>query len=192
MQESPAPVKPAIDIEQIVRRIETRDYTIGIVGLGYVGLPLTLTAVESGFHVIGFDIDSAKVEQINAGCSPYRHIRDASLSMARAAGRFEATTQFARSAEVDAILICVPTPLGPHQEPDLSFVRNTAHSIATSLRPGHLLVLESTTYPGTTQRFSSPSSRARGTPPNKTCSLPTRQSEKIPETTSSKRRLSQG
>ncbi|WP_442504231.1 nucleotide sugar dehydrogenase [Marinivivus vitaminiproducens] len=147
---------PSAHVDHLIERIEARDYVVGIVGLGYVGLPLTLAALASGFPAIGFDVDAGKVEQLNAGLSPYRHIQAAGLSAARAAERFEATTDFAAIADADAILICVPTPLGVHREPDLSFVDATARLIAPHLRPGQLIVLESTTYPGTTRELLQP------------------------------------
>ena len=138
------------------RRIERREAVLGIVGLGYVGLPLMLAATGRGFRVLGFDVDAPKVRGLNEGRSPLRHIGDAPVAAARAAGQFEATGDFARIAEVDAVLICVPTPLGPHHEPDLSFVEATARSVRPQLRPGRLVVLESTTWPGTTREIVKP------------------------------------
>jgi UDP-N-acetyl-D-glucosamine dehydrogenase len=152
----------AIDVDQLVRRVEILDYVVGIVGLGYVGLPLMLTAIESGYRVLGFDIDAPKVSALNEGTSPYRHIGDAAVTAARGTGLFEATADFSRINEVDAVLICVPTPLGPHHEPDLSSVERTARSIAPHLRRGQLVVLESTTYPGTTREVLQPILEAAG------------------------------
>jgi UDP-N-acetyl-D-glucosamine dehydrogenase len=146
------PADPAL----LARHFHDREALLGVIGLGYVGLPLTLTAVTAGFRVIGFDIDTPKVEGLNAGRSPLAHIGDERVIAAVAAGRFEATADFARLAEPDAILVCVPTPLGPHREPDLSFVEGTSRSIARKLRPGQLVVLESTTYPGTTRGVVKP------------------------------------
>lgn len=123
---------------------------IGIVGLGYVGLPLSMQFAKSGLHVIGFDVDAGKVESLNAGRSYIEHLPSAMVAETVATGRFQATTDFARVSEVKAVLICVPTPLGHHREPDLSFVLQTGQSIAPHLRKGTLVVLESTTYPGTT------------------------------------------
>ncbi|MCZ7645051.1 MAG: nucleotide sugar dehydrogenase [Planctomycetota bacterium] len=123
---------------------------VGIVGLGYVGLPLALQFWRRGARVTGFDVDPAKVEALNAGRSYIRHIQGEDLAAARAAGRFEATADFARAAELDACCLCVPTPLGHGDEPDLSYVLRTGESLAPHLRRGQLVVLESTTYPGTT------------------------------------------
>ncbi|MGH9444076.1 MAG: nucleotide sugar dehydrogenase [Thermoanaerobaculia bacterium] len=125
--------------------------TVGIIGLGYVGLPLALLFEEGGFRVLGFDRDPAKVALLAAGKSYIRHIGGGRIAEAVGRKAFFPTTDFDRLAECDAILICVPTPLGRHREPDLSFVRSTAEEIARRLRPGQLIVLESTTYPGTTR-----------------------------------------
>lgn len=124
--------------------------TIGITGLGYVGLPLALRFSESGAHVLGFDIDPQKVSQLAAGESYIRHIEAARITAAVQGGRFAATTDFSRIAECDAVLICVPTPLTRNREPDLSYVLGTARLIGPHLRKGVLVCLESTTYPGTT------------------------------------------
>ncbi|HEY2574379.1 MAG TPA: nucleotide sugar dehydrogenase [Verrucomicrobiaceae bacterium] len=123
---------------------------IGIIGLGYVGLPLGMQFARSGMHVTGFDVDAAKVESLNAGRSYIEHIPSAAVAEATASGRFRAESNFALVSQVQAVLICVPTPLGPHREPDLSYVLKTGESIAPHLQPGTLVVLESTTYPGTT------------------------------------------
>src|SRR5690606_22225797 len=132
------------------------DARVGIVGLGYVGLPLAVTATNAGFGVIGFDIDAQRVAKVNRGETVIKHIDGGLLGDAIAKGKFEATADFSRLAEVDAILICVPTPLTRHREPDLSFVEATARSVAGSLRAGQLVVLESTTYPGTTDEVLRP------------------------------------
>ncbi|MBA2271170.1 MAG: nucleotide sugar dehydrogenase [Chthoniobacterales bacterium] len=123
---------------------------IAIVGLGYVGLPLSLQFARSGVEVLGLDIDSAKVEAINAGRSYIKHIDGAAIAEVVQATTFSASTDFSRIAEVEAVLICVPTPLSRHREPDLSFVLDTGRAVAPHLRRGTLVVLESTTYPGTT------------------------------------------
>lgn len=138
------------DLEGLIRKFRDRTATIGIVGLGYVGIPLALAAVRAGFRVIGADIDAPRVAQINRGESFIKHIPSAAMQEAVGAGRFSATTDMARLADADAILICVPTPLTRHREPDLSFVESTTRAIAQHLRAGQLVVLESTTYPGTT------------------------------------------
>lgn len=124
--------------------------SVGIVGLGYVGLPLSLQFARSGVTVLGLDIDKAKVAGINSGNSFIKHIENSSLKEQLDAKRFEATTDFARVKEVEAIVICVPTPLNKNREPDISYIIKTGESIAPHLQKGQLVVLESTTYPGTT------------------------------------------
>lgn len=123
---------------------------IAIVGLGYVGLPLSLQFARSGSSVLGLDIDPKKTEAVNAGRSYIKHIPGAAVSEQRAAGRLEASTDFSRAAEAEAVILCVPTPLNAFREPDLSYVLDTGRSLAPHLRKGVLVVLESTTYPGTT------------------------------------------
>lgn len=124
--------------------------TIGIIGLGYVGLPLSLQFARTGSTVLGFDIDPAKIQALEAGESYILHISTDSVRALREAGRFSATTDFSRVRECEAIIICVPTPLAKHREPDLTYVLNTGRAIAPHLQRGQLVVLESTTYPGTT------------------------------------------
>ena len=124
--------------------------SLAIVGLGYVGLPLSLQFARSGCSVLGLDIDSKKTEAINAGRSYIKHIEAAAVAEQRDAGKLEASTDFARASEVEAIILCVPTPLNAFREPDLSYVLNTGRALAPHLRKGVLVVLESTTYPGTT------------------------------------------
>ncbi|WP_421929499.1 nucleotide sugar dehydrogenase [Neoaquamicrobium sediminum] len=153
---SAAAVADSAIYEKLLSSIGSRDARVGIVGLGYVGLPLAVTATNAGFGVIGFDIDAQRVAKVNRGETVIKHIDGALLGDAIAKGKFEATADFARLAEVDAILICVPTPLTRHREPDLSFVEATARSVAGSLRAGQLVVLESTTYPGTTDEVLRP------------------------------------
>jgi UDP-N-acetyl-D-glucosamine dehydrogenase len=131
-------------------KIADRSAVVGVIGQGYVGLPLALVFCEAGFGVVGLDVDPAKVEALARGESYIRHIGPERVAAAVASGRFQATTDFDRLAGCDAILICVPTPLGPHREPDNSFIHATARQIAPRLRRGQLVVLESTTYPGTT------------------------------------------
>lgn len=123
---------------------------IGIVGLGYVGLPLMLRYNAIGYRVLGIDIDSRKVDLLNAGECDIEHISNSSIASARSSG-FEATTDFRRASECDALILCVPTPLNKYREPDISFVINTIESIKPFLRPGQVVSLESTTYPGTTE-----------------------------------------
>src|SRR5690349_15081790 len=123
---------------------------IAIVGLGYVGLPLSLQFARSCTDVIGIDVDPEKVHLLNEGRSYIKHISSADIADLVEKRKFSATTDFSRIKEVDAVIICVPTPLNKNREPDLSFVLQTGHSIAPHLQKGNLVVLESTTYPGTT------------------------------------------
>jgi UDP-N-acetyl-D-glucosamine dehydrogenase len=125
--------------------------TVGIVGLGYVGLPMALQFARQGCRVIGLDIDARKTAAINAGTSYIKTIASEAIAESVGTGRLVATTDFSRVAEVDAILICVPTPLTAHREPDISFITKTGEAIAPHLKPGQLVSLESTTYPGTTE-----------------------------------------
>jgi UDP-N-acetyl-D-glucosamine dehydrogenase len=134
----------------LLSRVQTGTATVGIIGLGYVGLPLARAFARAGFRVLGFDIDQHKVDKLNAGRSYIKQIPDATIAEMRA-NRFEATDQFTRLGEADCVLICVPTPLTDAREPDLSFVVNSTHAIAGQLRKGQLVVLESTTYPSTTR-----------------------------------------
>ena len=136
--------------------IETKTAQVGIIGLGYVGLPLALLFADNEFGVCGFDVDPQKVAQLQAGKSYIKHISADVIAGQVQAKRLKATTDFARLRDMDAILICVPTPLDAHREPDLSFVRDTAESITPHLRRGQLVVLESTTYPGTTEEVVLP------------------------------------
>lgn len=138
--------------------------SVGILGLGYVGIPLALRIAETGLKVTGFDVDPEKVDLLNAGKSPIRHFSDDEIAGMRAAG-FEATQDFSRAKECDALLICVPTPLGKTREPDLSFVTGTMDMIAPYLRTGQLLSLESTTWPGTTDEVLKPYLDRRGLTP---------------------------
>jgi UDP-N-acetyl-D-glucosamine dehydrogenase len=144
-----------------MQRIAAREATVGVIGLGYVGLPLALALVATGNRVIGFDIDPEKAEALNAGHSYIKHIGDEPVREMRARG-FEATADMARLNAADAILICVPTPLSRNREPDLSYVVSTAEALAPHLRPGQLVVLESTTYPGTTTEVLKPILEAGG------------------------------
>lgn len=147
---------------ELFNKLHSRQAIVGIVGLGYVGLPLALRFVEAGFRVIGFDIDAEKVVKLKHGESYIKHIGSAKVAAMCATGRFDATTDFSRAAEADALILCVPTPLGAHQEPDLSFVLNTLESLLPYLRKGHLVSLESTTYPGTTEEELRPRIEGRG------------------------------
>lgn len=133
-----------------IAKFKSKEALIGIVGLGYVGLPLMLRYSAVGFRVLGIDIDSAKVAKLNAGQSYIEHISGEKIASARMSG-FEATTNFMRASECDALILCVPTPLNKYREPDMSFVINTTNAIKPYLRKGQIVSLESTTYPGTTE-----------------------------------------
>ena len=146
----------AVDIETLRGRFIARAATVGVMGLGYVGLPLVGAIAGSGFRVVGFDVDAEKVERLNAGRSYIRHIPDAMIAALVRERGFRALTEFAALAQVDAVLICVPTPLTRHREPDLSYIVGTCEAIAPHLRRGQLVVLESTTYPGTTSEVMRP------------------------------------
>jgi UDP-N-acetyl-D-glucosamine dehydrogenase len=132
-----------------VDRADKRDLTIGIMGLGYVGLPLAEAFLRAGFRVLGFDIDETKISALRSNRTYIEHIPDERIAAMNATGRLEATSSDARLSAADALLMCVPTPLNAHREPDLSYVSRTTELIARRLRPGQLVVLESTTYPGT-------------------------------------------
>lgn len=136
--------------DQLNDKFLSHDARIGIIGQGYVGLPLALLFSESGLQVTGFDTDDSKIELLNSGGSFIRHIGAERVTTAVAAGSYHATSDFDELAHCDAILICVPTPLGQHREPDNSYIHATGREIAQRLKPGQLVVLESTTYPGTT------------------------------------------
>ena len=136
---------------ELLQKIESKTAKIGIVGLGYVGLPLLQAYIKSGFTTIGFDVDQSKIEALLAGTSYIKHIPDEWIKDWIDEESFEPTADMSRLAEADAILICVPTPLSSSRDPDLSYVESTTQQIAKALRPGQLVVLESTTYPGTTK-----------------------------------------
>jgi UDP-N-acetyl-D-glucosamine dehydrogenase len=138
-------------MHELFDAIRRRSARVGVVGQGYVGLPLALAFAESGFAVTGFDVDVRKVDAISRGESYIRHIGPERVAGAIAAARYQATADFSKLRACDAIIICVPTPLGPHREPDNSYIHATAREIAKRLRYGQLVVLESTTYPGTTE-----------------------------------------
>jgi UDP-N-acetyl-D-glucosamine dehydrogenase len=140
---------------QLKTRVETREARIGVIGLGYVGLPLALLYSEAKFRVTGFDIDQKKVATLTSGGSYIYRIPPTEIHAARSQGFF-ATADFSSLTDMDAIIICVPTPLDEYREPDISFITNTARAIAPHLRAGQLVVLESTTYPGTTEEVLVP------------------------------------
>jgi UDP-N-acetyl-D-glucosamine dehydrogenase len=143
----------AADFDALLARIQSRQYRVAVVGLGYVGLPLAAAFARQGFSVLGIDVDPAKIQLLLEGQSYLRHIDTEPLWQAHASGRFDASCDFGRLRDADAILLCVPTPVDAHQQPDLRFVRSTVEAVAERLRPGQLIVLESTTYPGTTDEL---------------------------------------
>ncbi len=150
--------------EALRRRIDAGDVRVGIIGLGYVGLPLARAFCDQGITVLGFDVDSAKVERLRRGESYIKHIPSAAIQAMRR-GLFDATADFRRLDEPDVIIVCVPTPLTESRDPDLTYVVNSTRSIAERLRPGQLVVLESTTYPGTTREVVLPLLASRGLEP---------------------------
>ena len=145
----------------LINKLQDKTAIIGIIGLGYVGLPLMLRYVEVGYKVLGIDINQEKVDVLNQGISYIEHISTEHIKKAVENG-FEATTDFSRVAEADALIICVPTPLNKYREPDLSFVIDTTDFIIPHLRKGHILSLESTTYPGTTEEELLPRMESTG------------------------------
>lgn len=147
--------------DQLIRKFADQTAVIGIVGLGYVGLPLMLRYTDAGFRVLGFDIDTFKTGRLNAGESYIEHIPSGKIAAARRKG-FEATDDFSRIAEADAVILCVPTPLNKYREPDISFVTGTTDAVKPYLRAGQVLSLESTTYPGTTEEELLPRVEASG------------------------------
>jgi UDP-N-acetyl-D-glucosamine dehydrogenase len=146
----------------LLSKLETRTATIGIVGLGYVGLPLATATARAGFKVIGFDIDHSKIEKLKVGRSYIGAVTDEVLHAVMAEGLFRSTSDFTELAACDVVSICVPTPLTKQRDPDLSFVENTTRAIAAHLRKNQLIVLESTTYPGTTDEVMKPILEATG------------------------------
>lgn len=137
-------------------KLKTQSAQVGVIGLGYVGLPLGLLFARKGFRTTGFDIDTTKIEMLQRGESYIRHLQGAAISEQVEKKHFQPTADFSRLSMMDAIIICVPTPLDAHREPDLTYIRNTAESIGANLRRGQLVVLESTTYPGTTEEVVLP------------------------------------
>ena len=142
--------------EQLLNKIKNKEITVGVVGLGYVGLPLAVEKAKAGFKTIGFDIQSAKVDMVNAGHNYIGDVVDDDLKKIVDDGMLRATTDFGFVKDVDFIAICVPTPLDAHQQPDISYVKSSAENIAKHLTKGTMVVLESTTYPGTTEELLKP------------------------------------
>lgn len=147
--------------------IDEKQAVVGVIGLGYVGLPLVKAFIEAGFRTIGFDVDASKVESLMAGKSYIKHLPGEWISGCIEEGKFDPTSDLSRMAEADALLICVPTPLSDSRDPDLFYVEETTKAIAKTLRPGQLIVLESTTYPGTTRDVMLPILEESGLKPGK-------------------------
>ena len=143
-------------MDDLGKKLTDRTLTLGVIGLGYVGLPLSLTFLRKGVKVVGFDLDQSKIDKLNKGESYIKHIPTDELTGFVKQGEFFASSDFTRLNEPDAILICVPTPLTSNREPNLKYIKATGHSIARVIRPGQLIVLESTTYPGTTVEVLQP------------------------------------
>src|SRR5437764_8345680 len=147
---------------ELENRFKTRQARFGVIGLGYVGLPLGLTLSDAGFDVTGIDIDTNRIDSIVAGRSYITDIGDQELQKAIREKRFRATTDLSQIKNLDAVSICVPTPLRKTKDPDMSYVISAADAIAKELRPGQLVILESTTYPGTTEELVLPALEAGG------------------------------
>lgn len=145
-----------MNVNQFVNKIHNREYVVGIIGLGYVGLPLMWTFHESGMPVIGYDIDQNKVDCINKGIPYIKHLGEDKMGVLSASERCSATSDFKRLTEADALLMCVPTPLNAYREPNMQFVEKTTETVGKNLRKGQLVILESTTYPGTTEELIIP------------------------------------
>ncbi|MCH7973626.1 MAG: hypothetical protein IH949_07020, partial [Bacteroidetes bacterium] len=151
-------------MNSLISKIKDKSAVVGVIGLGYVGLPLSLEFASKGFNVIGFDVDERKIPLLNSGKSYIKHISEDRIKFARRQSggksvdsrKFEATTDFSRLSSCDAIIICVPTPLNEHREPEMKYVVKTATTIQKYLKKGQLVILESTTYPGTTEEILLP------------------------------------
>src|SRR5687768_8192680 len=154
------PVSPStVSLHQ---KIHDNSAVVGVIGLGYVGLPLLRAFNSAGFRVVGFDVDPSKIDALHAGRNYLKHLGSGFVKEMVASGRFDATVDMSRMGECDVLISCVPTPLGPHLEPDLAFVEQTAIDIARTLRKGQLIVLESSTYPRTTREVMMPKFEAKG------------------------------
>ena len=153
---------PNVLAKKLDAAIAARSATVGVIGLGYVGLPLAAATASAGFPTTGFDVDAAKVTRLNAGDSYIDAVASADLGALVREKRFHATADISKLGECDIVIICVPTPLTRHREPDLSFVENASRDIAKTLRKGQLVVLESTTFPGTTTEIVRPILEERG------------------------------
>lgn len=142
--------------EQLLKKIENKEIEVGVVGLGYVGLPLAVEKAKAGFKTIGFDVQEEKVNLVNEGHNYIGDVVDSDLKKLVDEGMLKATTDFSFVKDVDFIAICVPTPLDSHQEPDISYVKASTEAISKYLTKGTMVVLESTTYPGTTEELIKP------------------------------------
>ena len=142
--------------KKLLKKITERSIRVGVVGMGYVGLPLAVEKAKAGFETIGFDVQQAKVDMVNAGHNYIGDVVDSDLAALVKVGKLRATTDFSFIKDVDFIAICVPTPLDAHQEPDIRYVRDSATEVAKYLKPETMVVLESTTYPGTTEELIKP------------------------------------
>ena len=145
----------------LMHKLESKTATIGVVGLGYVGLPLARAIFDAGYKVIGYDLDTTKIEKLKRGENYYHHLGDIASKLAKS-DRFEATDKSRLLGEADVLILCVPTPLGIHSEPDMTYVIDSTRMCASVLRKGQLVVLESTTYPGTTRKDMQPILEATG------------------------------
>ena len=143
-------------VTEILKRISERKARIGVVGLGYVGLPLTKEFINAGFNVLGFDVDMGKIKMLKKSQSYIKHIDSELLGKMNSTGRFDATNDFSKSSSCDAIIICVPTPLRKTKDPDMSFIVSACQEVAQYFHAGMLVILESTTYPGTTDEVVLP------------------------------------
>jgi UDP-N-acetyl-D-glucosamine dehydrogenase len=149
-------------VQELISKLQKKEARLGILGLGYVGLPLAVSYAKAGFKVLGFDLDADKVAMVNEGRSYIIDIDNDELAQVTASGKLEATTDFSRLADVDSVNICVPTPLGKTRDPDISYIQAAVHSIAAQMHAGMLIILESTTYPGTTEEVILPLLEAEG------------------------------
>lgn len=145
-----------MDLKSLLNKIETKEYVVGVVGLGYVGLPLMWTFHQKGLPVIGYDIDESKIDHINKGEPYIKHLGTEMMQVLSKSDKCDATTDFSRINEADAILMCVPTPLSQYREPDMSYVEKTTETVGEHLRKNQLVILESTTWPGTTEELIIP------------------------------------
>lgn len=147
---------------EIINKISSKEAKVGIIGLGYVGLPLALEFCSKGFNVVGFDVDESKIPVLNSGKSYIKHIGTERITKAVESSKFIATSDFSKLSEMDAIVICVPTPLDKHRQPDMKYIVNSAKSVAQYIRKGQLVCLESSTYPGTTEEILLPMFEEKG------------------------------